>query len=307
MKIDIDELYKVKGIGKKTIERIEEHLAHNKTEEIKEDKETDKTIQEQYQEKVDNMTWSFSRLNSWDSGCKYCWFENYINRNKDSDDNAFARYGSIMHEIIEKAMKNDIVPWDLINVFEERFINEVKDFPHNKYVDLRENYYNQGVAYLEKFDFFDNYEVLEIEPKVETKIGDYNFIGYIDLLVKNKNNDSLILIDHKSKSGFKSKDELTRYTRQLYLYSKWVKEKYGKYPMAMQFNLFRKQDKQIIIFKEKNYIEAQKWALDTIKDIRNAKEFPVSSDDFFADNLCNFRSHEEHVKGKNYTLEDLWR
>ena len=266
----------------------------------------EKSIQDQYKEKVDNMVWSFSRLNSFSGGCEYCWFENYISRRRDSTQNAFATYGSIMHEILEQSLKGELMPWELIDTFEERFIKEVEKFPPNKYVDLRENYYNQGIEYLQNFDFFNNYEIVEVEPKVETMISKYKFIGYIDLLVKNKKNDSLILIDHKSKAGFKTKDELKEYARQLYLYSKWVKEKYGKFPMVMQFNLFRKQDKQMIIFKEKDYIEAQEWVLKTIEDIKNATEFKVSDDDFFADNLCNFRDDKKHVKGKVYTLEELW-
>ena len=66
------------------------------------------------------------------------------------------------------------------------------------------------------------------EEKVETQIEVYNFVGYIDLILRDS--DGYHIVDHKSKSGFKSISERNAYLRQLYLYSIYVKEKYGEFP-----------------------------------------------------------------------------
>jgi hypothetical protein len=46
--------------------------------------------------------------------------------------------------------------------------------------------------------------------------------------------------------------------------------------------------------------------LDSIQRIRDAEDFPVTSDEFFGTQLCNNRDHWLHELGKNYSLEELW-
>ena len=262
-------------------------------------------IKKKYQEKVDNMRWSFSRINSFQSGCKFCWFQNYIIKER-GEGNAFSEYGSLMHDILERYFKGDLLPFELESEFTDGFIEKVGDFPPNKFVDLRENYFNQGIKYLKEFDGYPDYEILEIEPEILINVGGYDFIGYIDLLVKNKNNGKIIVIDHKSKAKFKSKEELREYAHQLYLYAIWVYEKYGEYPSLLKFNMFRKQTEKTIIFKESELEKSKKWMLDSIAELRECEEFPVTSDEFFGTELCNNRDHILHELGEAYTLEELW-
>lgn len=264
-----------------------------------------KEIKEQYQAKVDNMRWSFSRINGFEHGCKFCWFQSYIIKNR-GEENAFSQYGSLMHDILERYLKGELLPWDLEDEFINGFYDKVGEFPPNKFVDLRETYFNAGIKYLEEFDGFSDYEILEVEPEILINIEGYDFIGYIDLLVKNKKNNKLIVIDHKSKASFKSKEELREYAHQLYLYSIWVKEKYGEYPNLLKFNMFRKQAEKTVIFKESELEKSKQWMLDSIQRIRDAEDFPVTNDEFFGTQLCNNRDHWLHELGKNYTLEELW-
>ena len=66
--------------------------------------------------------------------------------------------------------------------------------------------------------------------------------GFIDLLVRDRNDGRLIVVDHKSKSRFKSDQELELYGFQPYLYAEWVLQTYGEYPKELVFNLFRAGD-----------------------------------------------------------------
>ena len=265
----------------------------------------DLEIKKLYQEKVDNMKWSFSRINSFEHGCQFCWFQNYIIKERGGG-NAFSDYGSLMHEILEKYFKGELMAWELEDVFDKGFIDNVGSFPPNKFVDLRVSYYNQGIKYLQEFDGLPDYEMLEIEPAISVDIDGYEFIGFIDLLARNKNNGKLVVIDHKSKAEFKTKEELREYGHQLYLYAIWVHKKYGEYPSLLKFNMFRKQTEKTIIFKEKDLEASRQWMLDSIQRIRNCEIFSVTSDDFFGTQLCNNRDHILHSLGASYSLEQLW-
>ncbi len=246
---------------------------------------------------VKNMTWSFSRLNSFYT-CPYCWAMNYIFRREDSMQNAFAQYGTLCHEILEKFAKNQLMIWDLVDEFKKSFEFMItNDFPPNKYVDLRNSYYKQGIDYFINFNGFSNYEIISVEEEVKLKIEDYEFTGFIDLVVRDKTDNKIIVIDHKSKSSFKNKEEQKEYTRQLYLYSSFIKQKYKEYPKQLKFNMFRKKKWVIIPFKLKDLEEAKEWMLKTIDKISKTKEFPVIEDDFFGQYLCNFRHDENHKKG----------
>ena len=249
------------------------------------------------------MTFSFSRLNGFSGSCKYCWFQNYANGRKDGINNAFAEYGLMMHEILEGLDKDELNLWDTVPIFEERF-QDVSAFPYNKWVDLRERYYEQGIKYLSNYEIDDRYDVISVEENVNVTIGGYKFTGYIDKLIRDKKDNKMIVLDHKSKSEFKSKKEQMEYARQLYLYAYAVNELYGEYPKSLFFNMFRFGREVEIEFVEEDMNEAIKWMIDTIDEIKACDEFPVTEDKFFSEELCNFRHDDEHIKGNYKTLWD---
>lgn len=260
-------------------------------------------IKNKWAEYVEKMTFSFSRLNSFDNGCKYCWFENYANKRRDSEQNAFAEYGLLMHEILEGLDGGEMMLWDAIPKFEEGF-PKIKSFPPLGKTNLRKVYYRQGIEYLSNYRIDDRYEVVSVEEKVEININGYNFVGFIDKLLRDKSDGGYVVLDHKSKSKFKSKKEQKEYARQLYLYSAYVKEKYGEYPKMLVFNMFRYGLEVPILFSMKDFKEAIKWMVDVIERIKTAETFPVSDDKFFREVLCGFREDKEHVVGGYKTLED---
>ncbi len=250
-----------------------------------------------------SMTWSFSRLNSFHS-CKYCWYKTYIIGEKGLQ-NAFADYGLIAHEIIEGYLKGELSELDLQDIFEDKFIEAKLDFPPNKFVNLRDSYYNQGMKYFGEIDLLDKYDVLDVELKIDVDINGYKVAGFIDAVLRHKKSGKIIVLDHKSKASFKNKEEELEYARQLYIYSKGVYDKYGEFPSQLVFNRFRKQEYTRIMFKLEGYEEACKWLTDTIEEIKMCTEFPVmyEEDPFFTIYLCNHRDDKEHIQGYVLQLE----
>ena len=119
----------------------------------------------------------------------------------------------------------------------------------------------------------ENWEILEVERELKIDIKGKKFIGYLDLLVRDKTDGRLILIDHKSKAEFKDENEKQHYAIQLYLYAIWVFEEYHEYPKELLFNMFRVGNQVTIPFNYDDFIAAQEWVCDTIKKIYSDTEF----------------------------------
>lgn len=233
--------------------------------------------------------YSFTKLSAWWT-CPYGWRLRYI-EGLHGIGNAFSSYGSFVHEIMEKYAKGEAEIWDLPSLFEWGFdVNVPEKFPYNKYVELRESYYKQGLEFLKSFQGYDKYKILGVEKDFDIDIDDWTFNGFIDLVFEDENG-RLIIRDYKSKASFKNEQEKKEYARQLYLYSLYVKEQYGKYPDELQFLMFRKNDLISIPFDIDALNEAIEWAKDTVRIIRNAFDYPPTCDEFYAQNLCNHREY----------------
>ena len=142
--------------------------------------------------------------------------------------------------------------------------------------------------------------------------GKYPFIGYIDLVLLDKTDGEYVVWDHKSKSKFTSEREKKEYLRQLYLYAGYVKEKYGKFPKELTFNMFRANEIVTEPFNETDYEAAVDWFVSTIDKIYETTAFldkiaisyyekmkdlsDFKRDDFFCNNLCDSRKSCERSK-----------
>ncbi len=248
---------------------------------------------------IDTMLWSFSRVNSYDSNCKYGWYLQYI-EHKGGAPGFFGAFGSLCHEILEKYFKGELDIFELSQYYINHFHEVVyMKAPPNNYVDLKENYYNKGLEYFDNFDFPD-LEILGVEKRVEFEIEGYPFIGYIDLLTRDKNDGKLILIDHKSASikttvsgaiAKKDQHHFLEFQRQQYLYSKAVMEEYGEGTIkALKWNMFKDHDWLGCEWTQHGYQEALDWAINTIHQIENEDEWAMKDQvDFFCNYLCDGR------------------
>lgn len=250
---------------------------------------------------IDQFTYSFSKLNSY-YHCGHEFYRRYIECEK-SETSFFAEFGSYVHSILEKFYKGTLSIFELSSYYEEHFDENITlSAPPNKFVDLRQSYYQKGLDFFDNLpDFdFDKYEILGVEKEIHFTILDKPFIGFIDLLLCEKKTGNIIMQDHKSasikflKDGTPSKkdvDHVLEFKRQQYLYSKAIKEEYGIFPYILQWNLFKDQFLYKIDFNENDYNDSIKWAEDTVKLIINeCMWLPDNSNSFYCNFLCGYRN-----------------
>ena len=242
-----------------------------------------------YEFAIDEMIWSFSRLNTFYQ-CRQQFKLQYIDCLK-GESNFFAEYGSFLHDILRRYAKGELEVYELSSVYKKEYFDTINHpAPPNKFVDLNKTYYNAGLDYLNNFDGFEGYEILDVEKEFIFDLEGLKIKGFIDLLAKDKNNN-ITIIDHKSSDPKSAKSQKAKeYYSQMYLYSIPVKEEYGVYPKQLHINAFRKQDWFTIDFDEKEIDKIKKWVLDTVKLIRKEEDWKPKSDPFFCNFLCNFRN-----------------
>ncbi len=233
-----------------------------------------------------DFKFSFSKLNLFDT-CKQAFYLQYI-RELEGIDNAFGQFGTHCHNILEKYAKNELVIFELLKEYENKYWEIVTEkFPPNKFKDLGQSYFEQGYEYFSNFEGFDDYEILGVEEYVNFKIDEFDFTGYIDLVLKK---DGIILSDYKSKSKM-SKTEKEKYLRQLYLYCIPIWEKYGEYPKELWFDMIRFDEIIIEQFKINKLEETKKWAKNKIYEILNEKDWKPISESFFCKFICGQRKN----------------
>lgn len=246
---------------------------------------------------IDNMLWSFSRLNSF-YNCPYEWYEKYI-MCQYGESSFFSEFGICCHETLERYAKGEITLFELSEEYENAFEKIVKhEAPPNKYVDIKQSYFEKGLDYFDNIDLdLENYEILGVEKEVRFKVDDKDFIGYIDLLLKEKETGKIIILDHKSASikflkngGISKKDQahVLEFIRQLQLYSLAVKEEYGHVD-ELWWNLFKDRNWLKIKWTQEDCDEAVQWAKDTIALIKGTSYFPPKQDYYYCWNLCSQR------------------
>jgi len=213
--------------------------------------------------------------------------------------NFFGQFGSFIHKILEGYAKGELSLFEISQYYEDNFWEEVnEDAPPNKYVDIKQSYYEKGLDYLDNIDLIlEDYEILGVEMEVRFKIGNYEMLGYIDLLLKDKKSGEIVILDHKSaslkfkKNGDISKTDLQHFLefkRQLYLYSMPVIEKYGKVDY-LEWNMFKDRKHIKIKWDKAEYDEAIGWAKETVEMIERENAWLPNPDYYYCNYLCGQR------------------
>lgn len=254
---------------------------------------------EEIRKKLDEMEWSFSRVNAYGS-CNYAWYLSYLEK-QSGEENAYAQFGTLCHKCIELFLNGELDIFTAAQWYQDHYRDYVTcDFPPNKYTDLGQKAYDQGLDYFNNISFdFDRYEVLGVEKEYHFKVGEYKFKGYIDALLRDKQNGEIIILDQKSssfkylKDGSVSKSnqqQFDHYVKQEYIYSIPVLEEYGRVDW-LTWNMFRDQKILKLPFEQNKLEETKQWAVDTIHQIEQEILWaPDDSKSFFCNILCDHRN-----------------
>lgn len=256
-----------------------------------------------YKNMLDNMVWSYSRLTCYEH-CPYSWYRRYIEEEV-GEGSFYADNGKAMHTVFEELTKGTLsfedAPMRYLELFEE-IENTTK-------ANIMDKTFDACIGYLCEIpeDIIEEYHVVGSELKVDFTVGDYNFVGYIDLLLQDLD-DSLIIVDHKSADPFlkkngepyaNSKEQFEGYKKQLYLYALAVYQKFGEFPSKLVFHHFKGSGKLTVVeFDKAELDKTVEWAISVINKIYKDETFDAVTKTGYCYRLCDYR------KDCDYTKED---
>ncbi len=252
-----------------------------------------------YEPLIRDMNWSYSRIKCF-TDCKYRFYLKYIKYPRhDWPEMFFSSYGKFVHELIADFYAGKKTAEECHMEYLTKFQERVKGKPPGDRVLM--NYFKTGSDYLKNLTPSEN-RMVEIEARTQTLVAGVKFLGFIDRLEEKPNSD-LVVVDNKSRnlkprSGkstpTKTDEELDEYLRQLYIYSAFVKEKYGKFPTELVFNCFREGLYIEEPFRADAYQDAIQWVGDMVDTIAAETEFAPNLDYFKCENLCECKDSCEY-------------
>lgn len=241
-----------------------------------------------YEPVLRDMTWSFSRLKTYDQ-CPQQWYLHYL-MEEPEEEQFYASFGSFCHELIARYYLGELTVEELLPEFLQGFCHRVEGERPSPEIESR--YLDQGAFYFEHFEPFPLRTQLVEEP-VSLNIGGLNFTGVIDYLGRRDRDDGegpdFIIVDHKSadlkprstrRTPTQSDQKLDETLRQLYLYSEWVFQVYGRYPAELWLNCFRTGKLIKQQFDIQKLQEAKDWAAGQVEKIMKDDLF-LPNDDFY--------------------------
>lgn len=246
-----------------------------------------------YSEKINNMTFSFSNFSTFES-CKLLWKMVYL-EGIERTSSWWAEFGLAMHETIEKYFKGEIESYEMLQYYQDNYERIVVSEEPTIGKNIGEKYYQQGIEFFSNFDFSrEKYELINIEDKVETTIGDIKLVIKPDAVLRDKESKKIIILDHKTSNPYDAKgnikkDKILPYLRQLQLYASilWAEKQIQADQLWLWFVRYNKIEK-FLVDPEKAFNNLSRF-LDIAEQIKNEKDFnPNTSNRFFCLNFCSY-------------------
>lgn len=262
----------------------------------------------QYDFIIDRIRFSYSSLNSF-SGCKYGWKVNYIDKASPREPNFFSEYGTLIHDTLEEYFKGNLNFMELSPYFQEQFDKRVVTDPPPYPQGMKQRYYEAGVQFFNEFHIDeDEYDVLQVESRLDGLIRGIRFTGRPDLVLTDKSGVKY-LVDYKTakpfwttKAGVERVDEekIAGYLRQMYLYTYLLEEQEGISVDKIMIWFTRPSRKYIVDLNKDEQKKALDWVEETVKAIRDEEEFAANTDnEYFCNNLCDIRFICPYLAAKN--------
>lgn len=196
----------------------------------------------------------------------------------------YAAYGSLMHEILEKMARKEIVLWQAINLYNENF-----PFCHVPEKE-RANYYPAGLAALE----FKSHDLSKLDGKIIGIEKEFNHMfdfaipplhGFIDLVYEDEY--GLVVRDYKTSRVYDG--SLMKKQLQPFVYAIACKELYGRYPYKFEFDFIRFNEYKSALIDDAFIQLGEIKVRNYWNKIQNS-QFPATYSPFFCNNFCEFRS-----------------
>lgn len=190
--------------------------------------------------------------------------------------------GSTVHDALEwlyTQIKNNKIPSieEVITHYSEKWQKTYKPEIVIVKRDLTTtDYFNKGIQFIVDYytknkPFNDN--TLEVEKKINLKLGEHNIIGFIDRLVYNTEKDEYEIHDYKTANNLPLKEDVEN-DRQLAIYSIAIKELFGQDKEISLIWHYLAHNQKIISTRTNQELEnLKKEILELIKKIESTTNF----------------------------------
>ena len=236
-----------------------------------------------------NMTWSYSRLNSFES-CPYGWYLKYLD-DAESQPQFYSSYGVFIHKLLADFYTGKLQKDELMTKFLIDFSKEVKGTRPSP--EIVSSYIEKGRNFFASFTPFP-FKTLLVEHDAIFDFYGVPFRGIVDYV--GELDGKIYLVDHKSrdlkprskrKKPTQMDKELDTRLTQLYIYSELIRQMFGRFPDYLCFDCFKVNLFIQEPFVDSAFEDAKKWVFDIIKDILDEKMFPPDPEFFKCRYLCD--------------------